>query len=130
MLKTKSVSTKKATSDGLRILAARFRARGMKKDAYDVWMPSLGPSERLLRSFLDEEISWKQFSKSYREEMFAPSSIDDRNRTIRNRGQLHAMRLLKHLAQEGDVTLLCHCDEDATQCHRFLLKDLIESNKV
>lgn len=25
----------------------------------------------------------------------------------------------------GNVTLLCYCAEDATQCHRFLLKDLI-----
>jgi len=30
-------------------------------------------------------------------------------------------RLLK-----GNVTLLCHCAEDAKECHRFLLQDLIE----
>jgi len=29
-------------------------------------------------------------------------------------------------AEKQNVTLLCHCAEDATQCHRFLLKELIE----
>ena len=130
MLKTKSVSSPVEKSDGLRILAARFRGRGLAKDRYDVWMPSLGPSETLLRSFLDEEIDWRRFSREYRDEMFAPSTIDERNRTITNRGQLHSLRLLKHLAANGPVTLMCHCHEDAEHCHRFLLRDLIESGKV
>ena len=29
-------------------------------------------------------------------------------------------------AEKQDVTLLCHCAEDAMQCHRFLLRELIE----
>jgi hypothetical protein len=26
----------------------------------------------------------------------------------------------------ANVTLLCHCIEDAKECHQFLLRDLIE----
>ena len=28
-------------------------------------------------------------------------------------------------AVKENATLLCHCAEDATQCHRFLLQELI-----
>jgi uncharacterized protein YeaO (DUF488 family) len=93
-------------------------------------MANLGPSEGLLRSVLEGEITWHQFSRRFKEELFALSAIDSRNRTIRNRGQLHSMRLIKHLAERGDVTLLCHCDEDAPECHRFILRDLIASKQV
>ena len=45
MILTKSVTTPiDRDHDGLRILAARFRGRGLPTSAYDVWMPSLGPS--------------------------------------------------------------------------------------
>lgn len=130
MLLTGSVSSVPRREDGLRLLVTRFRGRGLSADAYDVWMANLGPSEALLRSFLDGTVAWNEFGRSYRDEMFAPSSIDDRNETIRNRGQLHSMRLIKHLAEAGPVTLLCHCHGDATECHRFLLRDLILSKKV
>ena len=49
MLRTKSVwSAINRKTDGLRILVTRFRGRGMPASRYDVWMPNLGPSERLL----------------------------------------------------------------------------------
>ena len=50
MLKTKSVYSPVTENDGLRILATRFRGRGMATNLYDVWMPSLGPSEQLLKA--------------------------------------------------------------------------------
>lgn len=33
---------------------------------------------------------------------------------------------IDHLSKQGNVTLLCHCDEDEAHCHRHLLKELIE----
>jgi uncharacterized protein YeaO (DUF488 family) len=112
--------------DGLRILATRFRGRGLPVDRYDVWMANLGPSERLLKSVLADEITWKQFSQRYREEVLASADGDRANATIKNHGQKFTLRLIGKLAAKGNVTLLCHCAEDATQCHRFLLKKLIE----
>ncbi len=126
MLKTKSVHSPIEKADGLRILAARFRGRGLPADRYDVWMASLGPSEKLLKSFLAGKISWKEFGKRYRAEMFAPAANDAANATIKNHGQKFTLRLVARLAEKQDVTLLCHCAEDATQCHRFLLRELIE----
>ena len=130
MLYTKSVHSLQSRADGLRVLATRFRGRGMRSNRYDVWMANLGPSEVLLRSFLDEEISWPVFSRRYKAELFSPCEVDRDNRTIRNHGQKFTLRLLKHLSAIGNVTLLCHCSEDTEKCHRFLLKSVIESKKI
>ena len=126
MLKTKSVHSPIEPGDGLRILAARFRGRGLPADRYDVWVASLGPSEKLLKSVLAEKITWKEFGKRYRDELFAPAATDSGNATIKNHGQKFTLRLVAKLAEQQNVTLLCHCAEDAKECHRFLLKELIE----
>jgi uncharacterized protein YeaO (DUF488 family) len=127
MLRTKSIHTPTATEDGLRILVARFRGRGMPKDRYDVWMANLGPSEQLLRSYQRGEVSWAEYARRYKAEILAASSpFDERNATIKNLGQKFTLRLLRHLAERGPVTLLCHCAEDETHCHRHLLARLIE----
>jgi len=34
------------------------------------------------------------------------------------------------VSRRQPVTLMCGCDEDQECCHRHLLKELIESNKV
>jgi uncharacterized protein YeaO (DUF488 family) len=121
MLKTRSVWSEPTKHDGLRILATRFRGRGLPATRYDVWMPSLGPSEQLLKAVLAGTIDWKTFARRYREELYLDGPIDDRSATIKNHGQKSTLRLLKALGEKQHLTLMCHCDEDATQCHRFLL---------
>ena len=126
MLKTKSVHSPIEPADGLRLLVTRFRGRGMPTDRYDVWMANLGPSEQILKAVIAGKISWAEFSKRYRQEMFAPAATDKDNATIKNHGQKFTLRLIAKLSKQENVTLLCHCAEDATQCHRFLLQKLIE----
>lgn len=125
MLKTKSVHSPIEPDDGLRILATRFRGRGIAKSRCDVWMANLGPSERLLRTFLRGRMSWEEFGRRYRAEMIQPGGADRGNLMIKNHGQKFTLRLLRRLADTGPVTLLCHCAEDAEHCHRFLLLELI-----
>ena len=91
MLKTKSVHSDIAPGDGLRILATRFRGRGLPTDRYDVWMANLGPSEKLLKSVLAKKISWREFLKKYREEMFAPAATDAANATECHRFELQKL---------------------------------------
>jgi uncharacterized protein YeaO (DUF488 family) len=129
MLRTKSVhSPIDPKTDGLRVLAARLRGRGLKTDRYDVWMANLGPSERLLRSALkgmsDEKV-WRDFARRYKAEMSSSEAIDKSNATIKNHGQKFTLRLLKRLAEKQNVTVMCHCAEDEQHCHRHLLKELI-----
>ena len=118
MIRTKSVhSPVEPRTDGLRILAARLRGRGLPADRYDVWMANLGPSEKLLREMQGGKISWAHFRRSYRDELFEDGSVDDRNRTIKNHGQKFTLRLLQHLA------------EDQRHCHRHVLKEIV-SGKI
>ena|SRR5207249_452052 len=131
MLETKSVwSPVNRKTDGLRILVTRIRGRGVPAARYDVWMANLGPSERLLSAFQAGKISWAQFSREYRRELYLDGPIDKRSRIIKNHGQKFTLRLVKQLARRERVTLLCHCDQDQQQCHRHVLRKLIISNRV
>jgi uncharacterized protein YeaO (DUF488 family) len=112
-------------NDGLRILVTRFRGRGMKANRYNVWMPSLGPSEKLLRGDLTK--TWAQYAREYKRELRMDDPVDSRSKTIKNHGQKFTLRLIKKLAKKGNVTLMCHCAEDAEHCHRYVLRELILS---
>ena len=131
MIRTKSVSSPiDRKRDGLRILAARYRGRGLPASRYDVWMPSLGPSERLLKDVQAGTISWPRFLREYRRELFMDGPVDARSRTIKNHGQKFTLRLIKQLARNGPVTLMCHCAEDQRFCHRHELQRILVSDRV
>ncbi len=121
MLKTKSVhSAIEPRKDGLRILATRVRGRGLLCSRYDVWMANLGPSGTLLKSAQEGVISWAEFRRSFRKELFEVGSIEPRNRNIKNHGQKCMLGLLQPLPERGTDTLLCHCAENGLRCHRHL----------
>jgi uncharacterized protein YeaO (DUF488 family) len=126
MVKTKSVHSPIDAGDGLRILAARGRGRGLPADRFDVWMANLGPSEELRDAILGGRISWAEYSRRYQKELLETGGVDARNERIKNRGQKFTLRLLQHLAEKQTVTLLCHCAEQEQHCHRHLLKALLE----
>ena len=97
-LRVKSVwSPMNRKEDGLRILATRFRGRGLLTNRYDVWMPSLGPSERILKAYQAGRMTWAAFVREFREELFLAGPIDTRSRTIKNHGQKFTLRLLQEL---------------------------------
>jgi uncharacterized protein YeaO (DUF488 family) len=126
MIRTKSVwSPIDRSRDGLRILATRFRGRGLSTDRYDVWMPSLGPSERLLRDVQQARATWARFVREYKRELFMDGPVDARSGTIKNHGQKFTLRLIARLAEDGPVTVMCHCAEDEPRCHRHELQKLI-----
>jgi uncharacterized protein YeaO (DUF488 family) len=116
--------------DGLRILVTRYTVRKCRSTRYDAWMPNLGPSEPLLKAYQAERIDWKEFSRRYKAELFEEAPMDKKNSRIKNYGQKFTLRLLKQLARRQPVTLMCGCDEDEKCCHRYLLKEVIESRKV
>jgi uncharacterized protein YeaO (DUF488 family) len=126
MFKTKSARSPIERKDGLRVLAARGRGRGLPADRFDVWMANLGPSEELRDAILAGRISWSEYSRRYLKELREPGGVDARNKRIKNHGQKFTLRLLQHLAKRQTVTLLCHCAEDEKHCHRHLLKALLE----
>ena len=92
---------------------------------YDVWMASLGPSERILRRLSAGQMSWAEFSRAYRAEIRMDGPVDARCATIKNHGQKFTLRLLNRLARRGRVTVMCHCAEDEPHCHRHELRKVI-----
>ncbi|HPC60350.1 MAG TPA: DUF488 domain-containing protein [Verrucomicrobiota bacterium] len=89
-------------------------------------MASLGPSEALLRAGQAHSIPWSEFRRRYLKELRDSRMFDRRNPTIKNHGQKWTLRLLQTLARRGTVTLMCHCPEDQTYCHRHILKEILE----
>ncbi len=126
-LQTKSVHSPPASTDGLRILATRYRGHGMRSELYDVWMANLAPSEELLKAYLSGDITPSQFRTRYRAEILGSAEDDPRNPKIANRGQKFTLRLLRTLAERMPITIMCHCPEDDPNCHRHTLVRLIES---
>ena len=125
MIRTKCVNLPKDPKrDGFRILTTRLWPRGVKKNRCHAWMPNLGPSQGLLKEGQTGKLSWAEFAKRYKAELFESGSIDKRNKQIKNRGQKFTLRMLQTLAKRGPVTLMCYCP-DGQPCHRNLLPKLL-----
>ncbi|HPI88461.1 MAG TPA: DUF488 family protein [Spirochaetota bacterium] len=125
MITFKSVNDPVKPSDGIRILATRYRGRGMKKSRYSVWMPNLGPSAELLARFQNGEVAWGDFKKIYAHELLSSDCIDEKNHINRNRGQKYTLKLIKELSKKQTITLMCHCATDAKECHLRVLEKVL-----
>ena len=62
----------------------------------------------------DHRLTWAKFSREYRHELFIDGSLDKANRTTKNHDQKFTLRVLESLAKRGNVTLMCHCAENAS----------------
>ncbi len=108
--------------EGLRIGTVRRPPRGVPKheyasrDIYDVWLPTLAPSEALLKDARaavaqGDDRARKTFVRRYRAEMKAPDA----------RALLDVLAALSHKA---DFAVGCYCADEA-RCHRSVLRDLL-----
>src|SRR5688572_17297323 len=126
-VRTKSLHERsEKRADGLRVLIARFRPRGVASTAetWDAWDKRLAPSQELFDAYRGrrreggrvtarglEGISWEEYERRFREEMQGPEARQ-------------ALAEWRGPAQAGTVTLLCHC-EDAEHCHRSIVAELL-----
>ena len=106
--------------EGIRIGTVRRPPRGVpksdhaKRNFYDVWLPTLAPSEPLLKAAqadLGDERAWKTFVRKYRAEM----------KTADNRALLATLAALSH---RTDFSVGCYCADEA-RCHRSVLRELL-----
>lgn len=115
------LGTPRLPDEGLRIGTVRRPPRGVKKadrarrDFYDVWLPTLAPSESLLKQAraldLADERAWRAFARAYRREMDRP----DARATL---------DVLAALSQTTHFAVGCYC-EDESRCHRSILRSLL-----
>ncbi|MEZ0276113.1 MAG: DUF488 domain-containing protein [Roseimicrobium sp.] len=128
MIRTKSADEMPSRSDGVRLYVTRFWPRGHGKGEADAWLPNLAPSEKLLRQFQKGEVSWAAFSRAYKVEMTKGYGDEGvKNPRMKNAGQKHVLKLLKLLADQKTVTLICSCAANEKHCHRHLLRALLEA---
>jgi len=84
-----------------------------QRDFYDVWLPNLAPSQRLLKEAktTHDKKSWATFERKFRSEMKAPDA-----------GKL--LDLLAALSHRTDFSVGCYCN-DERRCHRSILRQLL-----
>jgi len=105
---TRRIYDPAARDDGDRVLIMRLWPRGIRKDRVTVWLRELGPTPALLRAYLDQRITWKQYVPRYLAGLARPEAQA-------------ALAEVRRRAATGRVTLLCGCPDEA-RCHRSLLK--------
>ena len=106
-------------NEGLRIGTVRRPPRGVPKaelasrNFYDVWLPNLAPSEKLLKlgREAEDDRRWRSFARRYRSEMNTPE-----NRRL--------LDLLAALSRHTDFSVGCYC-ADENRCHRSILRALL-----
>jgi uncharacterized protein YeaO (DUF488 family) len=116
MIKTKSVFEPRSHDDGVRLLITRFHPRGITNEYYDAWIRQLAPSAKLLMRYKNGKLEWNEFVRVFMREMLTHSA------------SRQMLRFLKASASRMTVTLLCY--EKDGNCHRHVVKDLIESDSI
>ena len=119
-LRVVRLGTPRRRGEGVRIGTARRPPRGVRKsdyarlNFYDVWLPELAPSQKLVSWALAQpwtDARWRKFAGTYRREMNDP----------------HAQRLIELLAalsKTAHLSIGCYCADEG-RCHRSLLRELL-----
>ena len=96
-------------NEGCRFGTVRYNPRATRREdrPYDVWLPELAPSAKLLRIFKDKRraMPWDVFERRYRSEMDKPTPR-------------HLITMFAVLSQDTDLSVSCYCG-DESRCHRF-----------
>jgi uncharacterized protein YeaO (DUF488 family) len=120
-LHTFQIGSPRKRGEGPRIGTVRFLPRGVKKkdyakfDYFDVWLPSVAPSRKLIRWIDSKAVTkerWALFLKRYENEL----TKTDSRQTI---------QLLAKIATRTPISIGCYCP-DENRCHRSKLRQLIE----
>ena len=102
--------------EGIRLGTVRRPPRGVpksefaKRDYYDVWLPNLAPSVKVMQMgrAAASSSSWRRFERAFAAEMKKPDAAR----------LLDALAALSHTA---DCAVGCYC-EDESRCHRSILR--------
>ena len=105
--------------EGLRLGTVRRPPRGVPKaefaarNFYDVWLPTLAPTEALLKAgqSADDARSWAAFKRGFLREMKAPDASK-------------VLDLIAALSHRTNLSLGCYCADEG-RCHRSLLRQLL-----
>lgn len=120
MIRVVRLGSPRARGEGLRLGTARRPPRGVKKsdyarrNYYDLWLPDLAPSQRMVSWALSQpwtDQRWAKYVRAYRREMKAPAAQ-------------RLLELLARLSHHANFSIGCYC-ADEKRCHRSILRQLL-----
>lgn len=123
-IKIVRLGTPRQKNEGVRLGTVRRPPRGVPKEEYasrnfyDVWLPILSPSEKLLKEgkVAKTDKEWLAFKRKFRAEM----NLSDASRVL---------DLLAALSHQTNFSLGCYC-ENEERCHRSILKELLKEREA
>ena len=110
----------RASGEGVRLGTVRRPPRAVRKadyskrDYFDLWLPELAPSAKLVGWALSEPFTdrrWARYARSYRREMQEP-------------GCQRLLELLARLSEQANFSVGCYCEQE-DRCHRSILRELL-----
>lgn len=105
VLLTKSIQKRRSVRDGIRICVMR---RPDGKADYDIWMPTLAPSDKLLTAYHQKKVSWDEYEVRFTDEVLKKNK--------------KYVQILCELAVNHTVTILCW-ENTPEKCHRRLIAE-------
>lgn len=115
------IGTPRKHTQDLRIGATRRPPRGVRRrdwtrhGYFDVWLPTVAPSHKLIARFkrnFDDPKRQRAFFNSYERELMASTSARQ------------TLQLLAQIAQRTPISIGCYC-ADESRCHRSRLYKII-----
>jgi uncharacterized protein YeaO (DUF488 family) len=116
------LGSSRSPDEGLRIGTVRRPPRGVPKSEfasrnfYDVWLPTLAPSEALVKAALsvaaDDARGWNAFERRYRKEMKNPEPA-------------RVLDVFAALSHQTNFSMGCYCEREE-RCHRSILRALLQ----
>lgn len=101
---------------GYRVLASRKKPTiSAAKIFFDAWIPELGPSERLWKSYRGNTVAWPEFKSSYLRELNSPESQN-------------LLKPIALLSLRKPLVFVCDC-EDHWRCPTTVLAQALEERR-
>ena len=109
----------RVSGEGLRIGTVRRPPRGVPKaefasrNFYDVWLPEVAPSDRLVKTAqqAQDQKDWDEVAKLYRSEMKLPTAS-------------RILDLLAVLSHHTNLSVGCYCEQEE-RCHRSIIREML-----
>ena len=117
------LGTPRARSEGTRLGTVRRPPRGVARADYasrnyfDLWLPELAPSAKLVTLALATPYTaarWTRFARGYRREM-------------REAAPRRLIELLALFSHRANFSVGCYCERE-DRCHRSILRKLLAEN--
>lgn len=114
-IKLKRIYEETTKEDKTRILVDRIWPRGISKEKakLDYWLKDIGPSNKLRKSFHDDELTFKQFKERYVKELNTGDQKDELDK-------------LKEIADEQNQITLLFATKNEEENQAVILKEILE----